>query len=98
MYTGRLRRGRTLVHVQGKVAYGRSHHVVRMVEEFDGLGVKREVVLGVVEEKLVGGKSNGRVVSGDMVEGGGKLRLVLLIFTWSVLSLSLSDRLLRKEM
>lgn len=64
-------RGRTLVHVQGQVAYGRSHHVVRVVEEFDGLGVQREVVLGVVEEKLVGGKSNGRVVgmSGDAHAG-----------------------------
>jgi hypothetical protein len=72
-----------------------------MVEEFDGLGVQREVVLGVVEEKLVGGKSNGRVVSmsGDAHAGGKKRSgLVLLIFTWSVLSLSLSDRLLRKEM
>lgn len=74
LYMCKAAGGRTLVHVQGQVAYGRSHHVVRMVEEFDGLGVQREVVLGVVEEKLVGGKSNGRVVSmsGDMVGGGGK--------------------------
>jgi hypothetical protein len=70
-----------------------------MVEELDGFGVQREIVLGVVKEELQGSERRVRRVSMSkhacaQANKYARQRRI----TWSVLSLSLSDKLLRKEM